>query len=175
MKEQNYITPNYNEVIDIIKSCNVLYRGNDNPVFVHRDFKITKDMIIDSSASISRDLMDEIHQYICNVKMYKTKQRYPFLIHPEFVWKENIIYSSAIRLDYIYLEDTHTGPLCCVLCKLNLNIDTKYFSDYCSCCKKKFDSIIHDRNYDGYLLSSIGQTTYNFINNLIYGNYGKTS
>ena len=83
-----------------------------------------------------------IEYLLCNYKMYRTIFQYPFLIYPIFIWKEGILYSKDIPLQYIMYDETTFGPIYCDICKnYYLNPHYSYMHDFCKRCKESIDKI----------------------------------
>lgn len=86
--------------------------------------------------------IEMIDYLLCKYKIYRTISRYPFLIYPNFIWKEGIIYAKNIPVEYILYDKTTYGPIYCHYCKLyNLNSGCSYMPDFCKRCKESVDKI----------------------------------
>ena len=116
---------------------------NDEPHFNIDGILYVKGMV---EANKRIDCSEEeevmIDYLLSDYKMYRTVFRYPFLIYPNFIWKEGIIYARTIPLQYIVYDETVYGPIYCDICKnYYLNPYYSYIHDFCKRCKESIDKI----------------------------------
>lgn len=78
---------------------------------------------------------DLLAVYLSNFKVEHTNLNYPFLLFSDFIWKEDIFYSSNIEIKYIKAENPATmGPKKCKRCKKYYMKEFKLLLKFCSTC-----------------------------------------
>ena len=81
-----------------------------------------------------------LYTYLSNFKVEYTNVHYPYLIFPDFIWKEDIFYSSNIKIKYINTETN--DPTQCNSCRKYYMQEYKLLLRFCSNCKHKISAKI---------------------------------
>jgi len=82
-----------------------------------------------------------LYTYLSNFKVEYTNVHYPYLIFPDFIWKEDIFYSSNIKIKYINTENPETkDPTQCKSCRKYYIQEYKLLVRFCSSCKHKISA-----------------------------------
>lgn len=118
--------------------CAVHWFKNNTPIFSFPDFSFENGIIMYTSyENKNRYMYDYLTSYLLQYNVKYTKYNSPFLVYNDFVWKEDLFYSSCIPLELIIHEDTSMGPKGCSRCRKYYKKKYKLLLKFCSQCTQK--------------------------------------